>query len=230
MKPRRLGSLVGSVFSVPMAVALVVLFFLPWLGVSCQGPNGEIKIGTATGLELAGGELTSDPQLQQMFGESPETKEDDAESPNARPWAYLGLAIPMMVILAGMAGLSGRLGAAVLGVLLVLLAGAGVGVMAAAAHVTYPELEADNSPPAVEQSPPWSAGSEPRSLEAIQAEAMAEAFAAMGQMMASSIRFNVEVRPALWWSLGLYISVGLLGLGVAVAGLAGRQASPTPRM
>ncbi|HAU37602.1 MAG TPA: hypothetical protein DCX07_07770 [Phycisphaerales bacterium] len=128
MALKALVSKVSSVVSLPLSLLLVIFFFLPWVDLKCGGQ----EVGHASGLQLSIGKMSLSEQMEKMQKEqgAEETKKD--EGPDARPWFFLGLIVPIVGLLVGVMGLCGKfqtmpLGAAlagvgVLGILVVILA------------------------------------------------------------------------------------------------------------
>jgi hypothetical protein len=87
---------VCSALASTSGVLLVVLFFLPWLGLNCQGK----EFMTATGQQLAVGEIT-----QKAGGMAEDT--DGEESPTGKPWVWATLLFAGLAVAMGLAGLMG---------------------------------------------------------------------------------------------------------------------------
>ena len=120
--PRRIFVRIFSAMTASSGVLLVVLFFLPWLGVQCSGTEMQ----TATGYELAAGKTSlSDEmpsQMRQMM-EVPDQAQADGDAPGLhlegtaeatldkdhmggddpapKPWVYAGLALAAVLGLLG---------------------------------------------------------------------------------------------------------------------------------
>lgn len=125
-----LSRLVAALCS-PIAIVLIILFFVPWVELNCGGT----PLGTASGFQLATGGITPRQELQEQNPDK--VKEDDG--PEARPWFLLGLFVPLgLLAVCGLVFL-GRLSPISGGTFLALLALVGVVVMILAANVDYRE-------------------------------------------------------------------------------------------
>lgn len=113
---------IGAVLPLPAAMVLGVLFFMPWVTLSCDTQAalqaGEMPVLTpeqrqelernskliqASGWQLARGEVTetSDAPIQQNGFEQ------QGELPSSRVWAYTGLGLPVLLLLISAMRLSG---------------------------------------------------------------------------------------------------------------------------
>ncbi len=202
MKPTELAKRAASAVSLPMAAVLLILFFTPWLSVHCEGPVSR-KIGSATGLQLAMGDMTPAAGI-----EDPNQARELVETVKPRPWFYLGLMLPTGLILLALFGVIGRQR---VGVGLTLLAIGGIVVVALAANVEYPELKEKMptptaAPRAAPRTPPGDPG-----------EALGEAFGdmmmeGMQQGIGGAVQITTRTRPAWGWSLALYIILAVCGV------------------
>ena len=144
---------VGVILSVPMSVLAAVLFFMPWVTVSCdskafiemaEGDGGEQlppmpadmtsepEFARASGLQLAAGEATP----VGMFKGASTSSSGNKDLP-AHPWLYGGLILPVgLLVVCGMC-LSGHMQAPTAGKVMFFLAFAGVGMMYAASRISY---------------------------------------------------------------------------------------------
>lgn len=143
-----MGKKIGSVLSVPVGLALVVLFFFPWLNLTCKGGMGpeekdkERKVGQASGLQLAIGTLTpyKDDKPFEPEGEKEQKQVDEMnETIQARPWFFVALIAPLLLILIGVVGVLGKAGSGPVGVVMILLGILGVVMMVMAMLVDYQE-------------------------------------------------------------------------------------------
>lgn len=126
----------ASGLSLSFSAFLLVLFFLPWLKVSCVSEDGSrrVEIGQATGWQVFKGDLAYDKQWQH----GPVTVKEEKKSETApRRWAILGLFLPGMAALISLLTLVGRMPPASTGKLLLLLAALGVGVTVLAIQIDY---------------------------------------------------------------------------------------------
>jgi len=115
----------------PMAIVLLILFFVPWVDLNCSGR----PVGSASGFQLATGGMTLRQELQEQNQD--EAKKD--EGPEARPWFLLGLFVPLALLAVCCLIFLGMLPSISGGTLLALLALVGVIVMILAANVDYRE-------------------------------------------------------------------------------------------
>jgi len=140
-------SRIGSALSVPLGVVLVVFFFLPWLDLTCAGPARlslrgegdsevkESKMGHASGMQLAAGRLTPYDDDKPVEDEK---KIDEAnETIQARPWFWVGLIVPLLLIALGVLGVMGKFGGPIGGGATVLLGVLGLIVVFTAMAVDY---------------------------------------------------------------------------------------------
>ena len=161
MNGEKQRGLTGALVSAPTALALLGLFFMPWLKLSCdpdqlgaQNPFAAAQadpmmpeltageIGHASGWDLAGGELTTagryaelQRQQEQQLRQNPSAKDQDM--PKSRPWVYLALAVPILLLVVSVACVAGAVAPQGGGKLMVLLALAGAAVVISAATVDY---------------------------------------------------------------------------------------------
>ena len=141
----------GLIPPAALAPVLMVLFFLPWVGLSCNprgATNGhrfqasgqfptewlkERTIARASGWDLACGNLCLEEDLKDGGSQF----ESDGAFPQSRPWAYFGLLLPFgVLVIAGM-GLTGRLTPGGAGKVFLLLGLVGAGMMFAVTRVEY---------------------------------------------------------------------------------------------
>jgi len=115
--------------SIPMAILLLILFFLPWVNLQCAG----MQIGKATGWQLAVGKITVD--MPDMGGAK--AKQEQGKDPDARPIFFLGLLLPLAILIVGVCSFKGSIGTSPTGVWLTALGAVGLIVMIMAANVDY---------------------------------------------------------------------------------------------
>ncbi len=142
----KLTSLVLS----PLGIILAILFFLPWVNLECTGPKDlmhedegtETKtVGHATGWQLATGDLTpydkdtGKPYEDQQKREKAEKEAD--ETIQSRPWFFLGLLVPILLLVVGVGGLTGLCRCRAVGLAGVVLAALGVLVVLLVLAVDY---------------------------------------------------------------------------------------------
>jgi hypothetical protein len=170
------------------------------------------RIGSATGLQLARGEMTPSASI-----DDPEKARQLVETVKPRRVFYLGLLLPAGLIVLGLFGAIAR---PRVGLAIVVLAGAGIVVMVMAANVEYEELkEGMAKPEAVSPAPTpgQAAGSRPSDPGEAMGEAMGEA---LGDMMTEGVQKGVSASAEIstttqgaWgWSLALYIMAAACGV------------------
>jgi len=148
------------------------------------------RVGSASGLQLALGRITPSPEWKEEASEQLEQPDKD-DGPAARPAFILGLVVPLGLLAVCGVMLAGKLGPIPSGVILAVLALAGLIVMIFAANVDYrDEIAREESRQA--ERPSW-----------ISPEAMAA-------------MFSTETRGAVWVSLVFYILIGLFAIAGAV--------------
>lgn len=231
MKATRIGSFV----TLPMAVLLIILFFLPWLELSCKNEAMEIKMGKASGWQLTRGTMSaiSDPDEALPTGAkikpekpTPEQQAKQQEKMNetfkARPWFALGLILPVALLLVGVKALSPTAIPASTGLVLLVLALAGVAVVIMATQVSYTdEIMAAQEK---DQPPKPTAGADPGN--------------AMGEAMANSMQAQIKLQmkqalkttptAGLWITLAAYIALAATGTAVMALGKTSRPATASP--
>ena len=82
----------------PTGLLLLLLFFLPWVNVTCAGEH----VASMSGLQMSTGGVSME---EKVADRASERKEDVS----AKPWNFLGLLLPMGVMAAGALGILGRL-------------------------------------------------------------------------------------------------------------------------
>jgi hypothetical protein len=222
MPGSRLTSKAGTILSLPICLLLVIFFFLPWLNITCAGN----KVASSSGLQISTGKISMAP----MFAGSPAAPGSPSagpgaqKDPQARPWFFLALAIPLAVLVLGALCVVGRVAPRKANHATWVLGLVGFFVLAMALDVDYgSEMTSTgmNPPPANS-----SAGSESDQA----AEAMAKS---MGDQMARQLekQIKTEAAPFLVVSLvlaGLLACCPLLNLLAPklLAGLAPVQTAP----
>ncbi len=199
---------VSLLASVPTAVALGVLFFLPWTKVSCSSekvgshspyrryvsgngpvlPEITMEVGQASGWELARGEFRSDPRL------GVQAQIDAHDVPAPRPWVYAGLALPVLAGLLGMLAAGGFYRAG-LSRLIVLIGLGGVGLMVAVSLVDFTD---DIISHIQDQAAQQGRAVPPARVSQMEAE--------LPQII------QTAPTPWIWISMGLYSVVAVCGL------------------
>lgn len=148
MAPDNFRPPTGLLVSLPLALGMIALFFVPWFEVSCGGadefvprgmeqyvdvPDEDEVLCTATGLEFAQGDMTGqyDGMVQLQDG----LEENDL--PRERSWAYLALGMPALIALLSMLGLIGALPPSAVGKGIALFGLVGLACMVGVWSVDY---------------------------------------------------------------------------------------------
>lgn len=219
MNGQKLRSRLAAGVSIPMAILLLIFFFLPWVNLQCAGT----QIGDATGWQLAVGKITVD--MPHMGGAEP--KQEQGKDPDARPIFFLGLLLPLAILIVGVCSLKGSIGTPPTGVWLTALGVVGLIVMIMAANVDYSDemtgdaKKSDQAKPA--GTPPTGDPSE--AMSKAMEDAMKDQ---MEQQMSAQIK--TEGTGILWTCLVLYILVALAGAScfLKIGVSAGPAASQAP--
>jgi len=149
---------VPSIVSLPTGALLVLLFFLPWVNVTCNG----MVVARASGLQLATGEISIDSSPL-PFGPpvpSPSQPKFSPDKIRARPWFWAGLVIPVLIAATALAGVLGVGRSLPLGALWLALGVVGLTVMVLAATTEYAEAE---MPPPEQRGSAYPLGPSPTS-------------------------------------------------------------------
>ena len=208
--PRPRGSLLVSLL---MSIALLALFFMPWLRVSCDPRavtdiaelpgmqdvpaelTGRTILASASGWDLARGKLTPDDRFK---GKAPAVQENQ-EGPPAKPWAYGGLVLPGLLAGLALLCISGRLTSAGAGKCMLALGIGGVVLMFVAASVDYIDEAMDQATDEmVAQGAPVGQAAFRRDMAATAEQAKK--------------LIQTKTTPYLWASLGLYVLIAGCGL------------------
>lgn len=207
MAPKGILSRIGSIVSLPLALCLLIFFFLPWLNLTCAGQ----KLGSASGLQLASGKMTE----EKVFDESDSgvgivktdegKKESLSDAIKARPWFFLCLVIPIALLLIGVMGLVGRLSPGGASGALIVLGVVGLIMMILASSVDYSdEIVAKQKQENAKKA--GAASTEPAGMDALGASMGKE----MEQQMKQKLK--TEATGIVWTSLVFYILVALCGV------------------
>jgi len=209
---RNMLTRIGSIVSLPLAGLLVLFFFLPWLNLTCQGN----AIASASGLQLATGDLTLTEQMEQVqeMSNQPQAKakpEDPGEDVDARPWFWLGLLLPIGAGIVGLLGTMGNMDADRAGRALIVLGVIGaIVVILAATTVDYTDA----------------------AMKDAKKEDSQEAESPFGAQMQEQMEANMkevlktETTGILWGSLVVYLLV--VGCGVVNHVMLKQAAAPSP--
>ena len=125
MDQRTLLSRIGSGLSLPMAILLLIFFFMPWTECRCS----TMQLGEADGWQLTKGDMTA---VQPRMSSSA-----ISESTDARPWFIFGLIVPITLLGVGALGVAGAIRATGAGKAMIILGAIGIAVMLLAANVDY---------------------------------------------------------------------------------------------
>lgn len=219
---------IGAWVSFPASAGLLVLFFMPWLRLSCAPDverlrpimagsgsqdeqvarammenfsQGPVAVGEATGWQLACGRISQVRPVGSQVVCTPPAR----QKPRIRPWVFLLLIVPVFLLVlsgAALAGMSTVQGASRGMMWLGLL---GVILVFCVSRVDYVNdaFDAQKTPPPTRKRP------SPPPLATEQAK--------------EQLRALVKTEPTdyLWGSLGLYALVSVCGL----AGLLGRRSA-----
>ena len=216
MADKKTLSKIGSTVSLPLALLLLIFFFLPWLDLTCAGN----KVADASGWQLVTGNVTP----EEMPGQEKD-KDDPAESIKARPWFILCLIIPIAALLVGLQAVKGGVTAGGAGKALLVLGVIGLVMMIAAASVNYADdVEADMKAKQADQPKPPPSEAPP---------GMGAAMEDMGKQMSEQVGAAIKTEPTgvLWLSLVLYILLGACGVAnlmLPKTALAAPAATPAP--
>lgn len=245
-EPRSAKGRPCAIISLLMAVALLGLFFMPWLTVSCDGqaimtsapPGARCKTATlaqqmsvpqsrltekralasATGWALAAGKLTF---AEDLTGNPKAVKPAGNDKvPKSRRWVYMGLALPgLLVLICGFAAAGGLPARA--GKWMLLLGLTGLTFMIVAARVDYIDDAIDQAC----SDMPRPANLCKRAANDFRAKAKAQLERAGGRMKKI---IKTEATVYLWVSLGLYGVIAGCGFVTVMAGDPGAPYPPPP--
>lgn len=213
----------GAIASLPMAGLLGFFFFMPWLTVSCDPkaaiPAAELakmphlpagaaeakEIAQASGWELARGEISPAEDCARQ----PKPAGGNQEFPKPKYWVYLGLAVPVGLLIVAVLGISHSLSWGGAGKIMLVLGVAGVVVMLVAASIDYVDDALDQSKDEMAKRAPGMV-SRPGGM----------AFDAAVSQAGDKMREVLKTKATwyLWGSLGLYGLVVVCGLATVLAG------------
>jgi len=209
-----------------MSLLAGVLFFMPWLTVSCDAKGlmemaeagaaeqlpamppqmtGETEIAQASGLELACGEATP----VGMFKDAAAGQTGDQGLPS-RSWLYGGIVLPIgLLVVCGLC-LTGNMEAATAGKVMFFLAFVGVGMMYMTSRISYADDVVDKARSEFSRHAPPGAVA---SMGAVEEQL---------EQVAENLKTVVITRPTgmLWLTMGAY--------GVVCVCAACTIGSPTP--
>ena len=203
MKTSSLLSRLGLVIPLPLGLLLAAFFFVPWLDITCNA-NGA-TIATMSGLQLSVGGMTRD--MQQMpplpggpDGESGANSSDQfLQDPQARPWFFLSLLVPLAVLVVAGVGLAGNFSLTKVGAALAILSLAGLALLILAAYTDVTKLMAGPGLPV----PPVKAS-----------DGSQDAQAAMQGMAQTAVAGMIKAKVSgfLIWSIVLYAVMLVCGV------------------
>ena len=123
---------VPSVVSLPAGGLLVLLFFMPWVGIQCSGVS-------ASGLQLSVGSVSVDTFLGVPVLQGPGLPQPDKV--RARPWFFLGLLVPLAIGTVALLGMVRKMKPSPLAVSYMALGAVGVLIMILVAGMDYSDAE-----------------------------------------------------------------------------------------
>lgn len=227
--------------SLPLGVVLLVLFFLPWLNLTCVGPKGfgpgaqgtiEKKLGHASGWQLAVGTMTA-------FDEDEEGNPKEMTDPNklekmdktiaARPLFYLGLIAPIALLALGVLAMIGSVSGTLASRGMIVVGIVGVLVFILAMMVDYTDDFIESARTETREKMTEAGASEAEIEEAV-AKKDAETKKQMDAAKENDQGFQTGSKLALWVTFVLYLATLGLGVAISVCGCAqcivGSQAPP----
>jgi hypothetical protein len=227
MARSKLTSLILS----PVGIITAILFFLPWLKLECASPKNPMKpdegvetkaVGRATGWQLAQGTMTpldsetGKPHEDETERQKAQEKAD--EMVHARPWFYLGVIVPVLLIVSGLLGLAGVCRGQAHGLSGLVLAALGVLVVLLALSVDYTDDQMDQQRKETREKLEKAGKTEAEIEEGVEkadkeAREQLEEFRDKGWGPQTSLQW-----PA-WLSLVLYV----VAAGVSIFGLIGAR-------
>jgi len=212
--------------SLPLGVVLLVLFFLPWLNLTCVGPKGfgpgaqgtiEKKVGHASGWQLAVGTMTAfdeDDKGEPKKMTDPDKLKEVDKTILARPLFYLGLIAPIALLALGALAMIGSVGGVLAGRGMIVVGIVGVLVFILAMMVDYTDdfIEAKRTETREKMT---ESGASQADIEKALEKQDAETTKQMDAAKENDQGFQTGSKPALWVTLALYLAT--LGLGVAIS-------------
>ncbi|MBS3734377.1 MAG: hypothetical protein KGY99_05565, partial [Phycisphaerae bacterium] len=221
-------------------ILLLVLFFFPWVRVSCGVPDANATVATASGWQLTLGRY-SEPDYGEQGGADlgDELRVPAGASVDSRPKFILALIAAMGIVAVAALALWGKLSEEGAGHLLALLGIVGVVVTVLAFFVSFDQeitrglsdAGYDAEQPVPTQPAPMSMADNPTERKIIDVAQAAQKFAQHKKMKALML---TDTTPHLWLSLVLYILVGATGAGMVLLNRAasaeerGRRSVITP--
>lgn len=143
-----------SITSIITGLALAGLFFLPWVEFGCEFSGQRFNLMQASGLQLVTGDIAEGNGVEDLktamkgmgggeVSTGPDTSKEDiakvSEHVPSRLWFILGLLCPLLIAFAGVKGLGGGSGKSV-GLLLIV--GAGLGLVTCLTSFTVDYIDA----------------------------------------------------------------------------------------
>lgn len=215
--------------SLPLGVVLLVLFFLPWLELTCVGPKGfgpgnegtiEKKIGQASGWQLAVGTMTAsdeDEDGNSNVTTDPNKLQETIESITARPLFYLGLIAPIVLLALGAMTMMGSISGALAsrGMIVVGIVGVLVFILAMMVDYTDDFIEAERTKTREKMT---EEGASKADIEKALEKKDAETKAQMDAAKENDQGLQTGSKLALWVTFVLYLATLGLGVGISVCG------------
>jgi len=213
MNDAKLRPPTGVFLTLPAAMGLVGLFFVPWLTLSCNpkavtlppefgqvtgvpaDPKDGVVLARASGWDLARGRLTP----ADRFKAQAELARQGNQHPPIKYWAYGGLVLPALLVGVALLCLSGNLTRSGAGKWMLLLGIGGVVLMCVAASMDYMEEAFD------EATDQMAAQGAPMGCPAFQRN-LDEATDKAKDVL------QTRTTPYLWGCLGLYVLTAGCGL------------------
>lgn len=241
------GSKRCPLISLPLGVVLLVLFFLPWLDLTCVTPKGfgpgnegtiEKKVGQASGWQLAVGTMTAfdeDEKGNSKVMTDPDKLKEMDETILARPLFYLGLIAPIVLLALGAMAMMGSISGALAsrGMIVVGIVGVLVFILAMMVDYTDDFIEAERTKTRAKMT---EEGASKEEIEKALEEQDAQTKKQMDAAKENDQGLQTGSKLALWVTFVFYLAT--LGLGVAISvcgcaqcivgGAAPAEAAPEP--
>ncbi|MFW6132315.1 MAG: hypothetical protein ACOC8F_00350 [Planctomycetota bacterium] len=213
---------IGSFLSLPMGVLLLILFFFPWVEVSCGVMHAKATVATANGWQLMLGEYSEvEYELEGGAKLADEMRVPAGASVDSRPKFVLALLASLGIVAVAVFGLMGKLPAEGAGYLLGLLGIIGIVITVMATFVSF-----DQEINRALQSPEYRArAGAPTTRPVSEDDAVREKISNVLRA-AEELAHNKGVRALvrtgtthyLWLSLVLYMIVAGTGAGMVLLG------------
>ena len=232
------GSNKCPLISLPLGVVLLVLFFLPWLNLTCVGKglfsNEDVidrKVGHASGWQLAVGTMTvfdEDEERNPKKVTDPDKLKEVDETILARPLFYLGLLAPVVLLALGVLAMIGSISGALAGRGMIVVGIVGVLVFILAMMVDYTDDFIENKRTEAREKMTKAGASEAEIDKALE-EQDAVARKQLDELEENDQGLQTSGKLALWVTFVLYLATLGLGVAVSVCGCAACAAkAPAP--